>query len=75
MICLFSYGSSLVIQSINFPVSRSFIYAEARVRHFVPARGIDSDYSAAKGSSERLLFASGKSSSSSVPDRLCTRSL
>jgi len=40
MVCLFSYGSSLMFQSITFPSLRSFINAKDRVYHFVPAHGI-----------------------------------
>lgn len=37
---LFSYGSLLVIQSINFPSMRSFINAKDRAHDFVQAHGI-----------------------------------
>jgi len=37
---LFSYGSLLVIQSINFPSMRSFINAKERAHGFVQAHGI-----------------------------------
>ncbi len=40
MVCLFSYGSSLVDQSINFPPLRSFMNVKDRVHPFVPVDGI-----------------------------------
>jgi len=40
MVCLFSHGSSLVIQSITFSSLRTFINAEDPVHHIVPAHGI-----------------------------------
>lgn len=39
-LCLFSFGSSLVIRAIDFPSLRSFMIAKDRVHHLVHAQSL-----------------------------------
>jgi hypothetical protein len=39
-LCLFSFGSSLVIRAIDFPSLRSFMIAKDRVHHLVSGHGM-----------------------------------
>jgi len=54
MVCLFSYGSSLVSQSTDFPSLRSSMNAKNQKHHLVPADGIECSYKVTReiGSSE-----------------------